>query len=210
MLVDELIADDIHAAQEVVPGLQDGLARVVLVEVLVLFPIEVTAIALLVHVGKLEQSLLTNQAVGHIVFDLQYRVFVMDIAGGNKTGFSAGQSLEKIGPECALVSLAQRNESGTEGLDCLSHPRRKQVVRQRRFDPQVPGWVPCAVIAQLAFFSAIGVAGASLNSGWVGGGASSCACASWISGFVTGMTAALNPVMIATPATSHAILVIES
>ena len=81
MEADELIAQDVDAAEQIVARIQDGLAGVMGGHALVVLPIEVAAVAIGVLVFELEQALLAGYVVGdgidHGYFGIGWRTLAV-------------------------------------------------------------------------------------------------------------------------------------
>src|SRR5215469_2138948 len=101
VLIDELVADDVHSAQQIVPWLENGLVRIMRIEEFVLFPGEVATVAFLIHVGELQQSLLAHDVGGDVIPYLEHGIPMLTTALRHEAGFRSSQSLEEIIPEDA-------------------------------------------------------------------------------------------------------------
>ena len=123
VLRDDLVLHDVEAAGEVALGLEDGAVGVVLGERAVGGVVEGAVVPLGVFVFELEEAGLAGEVVGFGVDLVDGGVGVVDVGGGIEAGFGAGDGLEGVGPEGALVSVRELREAravGANGVRCLS------------------------------------------------------------------------------------------
>ena len=170
-LGDDLVLHDVEAAGKVALRQEDRAVRVVLGEAAVGGIVEGAVVALRVFVLELEETGLAGEVMGFGVDLVDGSVGVVDVAGGVEAGFGAGEGLEGVGPEGALVGLGELSEAWAVAADGAGSLGGKQLGRKRLFDEGVPGGIPGVGAAGRAtkFRFLFGDGGGGLVCGWGAG-----------------------------------------
>ena len=151
VFVEDLVAENADAAAEIVGRVEDGAAGVLLRETTVVLPVEVAAVEIGVLVGELEKALLLDGLVGDLVELVDGGLGVVDDDGLVEAGFGAGEGLEEVGPEGALIGLGFAGEVGAEAVDGAGGGGGEHVGRQGALDEGVPGRIPGPGAAKVLF-----------------------------------------------------------
>lgn len=123
----DLVLHDLEAAGEIAVGLEDGAARIVARKRPVRGVVEGAVVALSIFVLELQEAFLAGEVVGDGVAPVDSAGSVMDITGRVEAGFRAGERLEGVRPEGALVGVGEMGKARAVRADGARGLRGEQI-----------------------------------------------------------------------------------